>query len=101
MLGLSRMAPRKPPLTTAPAFPSMRDWLEAELLGTSLSGRQFLRDSNELAVAFTDERHTGKGNQDRLAIAYKIDPATPGNSWFFAGVCDGVGGEQDGDVAAS
>jgi serine/threonine protein phosphatase PrpC len=94
------MAPRKPPLA-APPLPSMRDWLEIELAGMSPTGRHFLRASNDLAVGFTDERHTAKGNQDRLAIAYSVDPATPGNSWFFAGVCDGVGGESHGDLAAS
>ncbi len=64
-------------------------------------GRLGIRAPSDLASGFTDDRSTDKGNQDRLAIAYCLDPAQTGDQWFFAGVCDGVGGEAEGDVAAS
>jgi len=65
------------------------------------SGRLTLKVPHELAFGFTDDRKTEKGNQDRVAIAYCLDPAQFGDPWFFAGVCDGVGGEARGDAAAS
>lgn len=64
-------------------------------------GRLGLKVATDLAIGFTDDRNTEKGNQDRLAVAYCLDPSQSGEKWFFAGVCDGVGGEAQGDVAAS
>lgn len=64
-------------------------------------GRLGLKVATDLAIGFTDDRNTEKGNQDRLAVAYCLDPAQSGENWFFAGICDGVGGETQGDVAAS
>lgn len=64
-------------------------------------GRLGLKVATDLAIGFTDDRNTEKGNQDRLAVAYCLDPSQSGENWFFAGVCDGVGGETQGDVAAS
>lgn len=64
-------------------------------------GRYTLKAPHELAFGFTDDRKTEKGNQDRVAIAYCLDPSHCGEPWFFAGICDGVGGEVRGDIAAS
>lgn len=64
-------------------------------------GRLGLKVARDLAIGFTDDRNTGKGNQDRLAVAYCLDSSQSGEKWFFAGVCDGVGGETHGDAAAS
>jgi len=64
-------------------------------------GRHGLKVGSDLAFGFTDDRGTEKGNQDRLAVAYCLDPSQSGERWFFAGLCDGVGGEAQGDLAAS
>lgn len=64
-------------------------------------GRHGLKVVNDLAFGFTDDRATEKGNQDRLAVAYCLDSSQSGEKWFFAGLCDGVGGEAQGDLAAS
>lgn len=64
-------------------------------------GRLTLKAPQGLAFGFTDDRKTERGNQDRVAIAYCLDPSHYGDPWFFAGLCDGVGGEAQGDIAAS
>lgn len=81
--------------------PSLKHWVEEALVAMPARGRLTLKAPNELAFGFTDDRKTEKGNQDRVAIAYCLDPSQFGEPWFFAGVCDGVGGEAQGDVAAS
>lgn len=81
--------------------PSLTLWLEDSLLATPFRGRLTLKAPTGLAYGFSDDRGTEKGNQDRLAIAYCLDPYQSGGAWFFAGVCDGVGGELNGEVAAS
>ena len=81
--------------------PSMSHWLEEALASMPAKGRLLLRGPQELAFGFTDDRKTEKGNQDRAAIAYCLDPSQYGDPWFFAGVCDGVGGEPKGEIAAS
>jgi serine/threonine protein phosphatase PrpC len=82
-------------------LPSMTLWLEETLMAMPSQGRLGLKIATDLAFGFTDDRNTEKGNQDRLAVAYCLDPSQSGEKWFFAGVCDGVGGEANGDVAAS
>ena len=64
-------------------------------------GRITVKTPEDLATAFTDSRFRQKGNQDRFAFAYSLDRAAGGENWFFAGVCDGVGGEASGELAAS
>jgi len=76
-------------------------WLEEALIAMPAQGRLGIKVAGDLAFGFTDDRRTEKGNQDRLAVAYCLDPSVDGQTWFFAGVCDGVGGEAHGDVAAS
>jgi serine/threonine protein phosphatase PrpC len=79
----------------------MTKWLEETLLAMPAQGRLGIKVPGDLAFGFTDDRKTEKGNQDRMVIAYCLDAAQSGQTWFFAGVCDGVGGEAHGDVAAS
>jgi serine/threonine protein phosphatase PrpC len=79
----------------------MTPWLEDALCSMPSKGRHGLKVVNELAFGFTDDRETDKGNQDRLAVAYCLDSSQTGEKWFFAGICDGVGGEAQGDAAAS
>lgn len=65
-------------------------------------GRITTKTPDDLASAFTDSRFRQKGNQDRYVFAYSLDrTASAGENWFFAGLCDGVGGEADGELAAS
>lgn len=85
----------------SPVVPSLTRWLEQSLVAMPARGRFGLKTPQELAFGFTDDRKTEKGNQDRVAIAYCLDPLHIGDPWFFAGVCDGVGGEARGEVAAS
>lgn len=82
-------------------FPSLTHWLEETLAAMPPRGRMTLKLPHDLAFGFTDDRKTEKGNQDRVAFAYRLDPSHYGESWFFAGLCDGVGGEERGDIAAS
>ena len=82
-------------------LPSMTLWLEEALIAMPSQGRLSLKVATDLAIGFTDDRNTEKGNQDRLAFAYCLDPSQSGENWLFAGICDGVGGEAQGDVAAS
>jgi serine/threonine protein phosphatase PrpC len=82
-------------------LPSMTRWLEEALFAMPPKGRQGIKISGDLAFGFTDDRGTEKGNQDRLAVVYCLDKAQSGERWLFAGVCDGVGGEASGEVAAS
>ncbi|UUZ73427.1 serine/threonine-protein phosphatase [Polaromonas sp. P1(28)-8] len=79
----------------------MTRWLEEALIAMPSQGRLGMKVPGDLAFGFTDDRKTEKGNQDRMAIAYCLDASQSGESWFFAGVCDGVGGGAQGDVAAS
>jgi len=91
-------------LRTPPAqlkLPSMTLWLEEALMAMPPQGRLGLKVATDLAIGFTDDRKTEKGNQDRLAVVYCLDPSQSGERWFFAGICDGVGGEAHGDAAAS
>jgi serine/threonine protein phosphatase PrpC len=76
-------------------------WLEETLLAMPAQGRLGIKVPGDLAFGFTDDRRTEKGNQDRLAVAYCLDASLGSEKWFFAGVCDGVGGEAHGEVAAS
>ncbi|SEF35250.1 Serine/threonine protein phosphatase PrpC [Variovorax sp. NFACC28] len=92
------MAPRNPLQLN---LPSMTPWLEEVLSSMPSKGRHGLKVINDLAFGFTDDRETEKGNQDRLAVAYCLDPLQSGEKWFFAGICDGVGGEAQGEAAAS
>lgn len=75
--------------------------LEQELVSMSPIGRHFIKVAGDLALGFTDRRHSEKGNQDRLLVAWNACAAVKKDRWFFAGICDGVGGESDGDIAAS
>lgn len=79
----------------------MTKWLEDALMAMPSQGRLGLKVAMDLVIGFTDDRKTEKGNQDRLAVAYCLDQSQSGGRWFFAGVCDGVGGETRGDAAAS
>lgn len=81
--------------------PSLTRWLERALATMPAQGRLLLKAPQELAFGFTDDRKTEKGNQDRALIAYCLDPAHCGEPWFFAGICDGVGGQPQGEIAAS
>lgn len=82
-------------------MPSLTRWVEQSLLAMPSQGRLTLKTPKDLAFGFTDDRKTEKGNQDRVAFAYCLDPSHTGEPWFFAGVCDGVGGEGRGEIAAS
>lgn len=99
MLTLTTMPPR--PASSFPNLPAMTLWLEDALLTMPAQGRLGIKVRGDLAFGFTDDRKTEKGNQDRLAVAYCLDASLGQENWFFAGVCDGVGGEADGDKAAS
>lgn len=81
--------------------PSLTRWLEEALAAMPQRGRLTMKLPQELAFGFTEDRQTEKGNQDRVSIAYCLDPSHCGEPWLFAGICDGVGGEAKGDVAAS
>lgn len=99
MLTLSIMPPR--PASSFSNLPAMTLWLEDALLAMPAQGRLGIKVPGDVAFGFTDDRRTEKGNQDRLAVAYSLDASSGQESWLFAGVCDGVGGEADGDKAAS
>lgn len=99
MLTLPTMPPR--PASSSPNLPAMTLWLEDALLAMPAQGRLGIKVPGDLAFGFTDDRKTEKGNQDRLAVTYCLDATSGQENWFFAGVCDGVGGEADGDKAAS
>lgn len=99
MLTLPLMPPR--PASSSSNLPAMTLWLEDALLAMPAQGRLGIKVPGDLAFGFTDDRKTEKGNQDRLAAAYCLDATSGQENWFFAGVCDGVGGEADGDKAAS
>jgi len=88
-------------ITAQEGRPSLTHWVENALVTMPPRGRLTLKVLHELAFGFTDDRKTEKGNQDRVAVAYCLDSSHYGEPWFFAGVCDGVGGEARGDVAAS
>jgi serine/threonine protein phosphatase PrpC len=95
--------PMFPTVTSSPSgnLPDLTAWLEDAVLAMPAEGRFGIKVPSDLAFGFTDDRATEKGNQDRLAVAYCIDAGQQGGRWFFAGVCDGVGGEARGNEAAS
>ena len=62
--------------------------------------RSSLRVDPLSLIGFTDERHAGNHNQDRLAVAYSAGQGVSAG-WLLALVCDGVGGSSHGERAAS
>lgn len=75
-------------------------WLTRLVLRLPVEVRSSLRVEPLALIGFTDERKSGNGNQDRIAVAYSTGES-PSSSWFLAVVCDGVGGSSHGERAAS
>ena|ERR1700761_5518587 len=75
------------------------EWMTGLVRRVPAEPRAPLRVEGLGATGVTDERRHGRGNQDRLAVAYSTGPDAGG--WLMAIVCDGVGGSAHGELAAS
>lgn len=75
-------------------------WLANLVLKLPPDARSSLKIDSLPLVGFTDVGRAAHGNQDRIAVAYSVEPG--GNlGWLLAIVCDGVGGSSHGESAAA
>lgn len=80
--------------------PPLLDWVANLVLKLPADARLSLKVESLPVVGFTDQRHSGHVNQDRIAVAYSTG-LRPASNWLLALVCDGVGGSSHGESAAS
>lgn len=83
-----------------PSSAGLLAWLTNLVGKLPTDARSSLRVEPLSLVGFTDERRSGNGNQDRIAVAYSVGESAA-SSWLLAVVCDGVGGSFHGERAAS
>jgi serine/threonine protein phosphatase PrpC len=82
------------------ATPTLITWLMNLVLKLPPEARSSLKVDPLSLIGFTDVRRVAHGNQDRIAVAYSVEPNVTSN-WLLAIVCDGVGGSSHGERAAA
>lgn len=97
---LRRMPQRSEQNSVYALAPSLRSWVVGQVVNLPAEARSSLRLEPLSVIGFTDERRSGHGNQDRIAVAYSA-ATIPSERWLLAVVCDGVGGSVHGERAAS